>query len=141
MKRVFGYVTLIGGCLALGVAGIAIAGGVKTKVTAGLDGSPSGDAISGKVKSDEKVCVKGRKIKVTYQDAPAPKEKLGSDEADKKGNYSVDVGGFAGPGTYTATAKEVKVDGTKCLKGVGVYEHFGGDGDGPVGDPNAPDVG
>jgi hypothetical protein len=114
-------------------AGLALAGGVKTKVTAGLKAGPSGDAIAGTVKSEEKVCVKGRKVKVTYQDAPAPKQTIGTDEADKKGKYSVPFanGGFAPPGTYTATAKKVKVDGVTCKEGVGTYEHFGGPGPGP----------
>ena len=142
MKRTgFAAIVAAVAVVALG-AGVALAGGEKTTVTAELGASPDGDSIDGKVKSGEKVCVKGRKVKVTYQDAPSPKETIGTDEADKKGNYSVALDNFAPPGTYTATAKEVKVDGVTCRKGVGTYEHFGGGGDGggPTGDPNAPDV-
>ena len=144
MKRRFTYAILLAGFLALAVGGLAIGRAAeKTTVKAGLDAGPSGDSISGKVKSNEKDCVKGRKVKVTYQDAPAPKETIGTDKADKKGNYSVSLGPgqFAPPGTYTATAKKVTVEGIKCAAGKGTYEHFGGGGDGgPVGDPNAPDV-
>ena len=113
--------------------GFALAAGVKTTVTAGLDASASGDSIAGKVKSDEKACVKGRKVKVIYRDAPAAPENVGSDEADRKGRYSVELDGFATPGTYTATVKKTTVDGTKCLPGFGVYEHRGGGGPAPDG--------
>lgn len=111
---------------ALVLAAVALAAGVETKVTAKLDAGPGGDAIAGKVKSAEKTCVKARKVKLTYRDAPAPKETIGSDKTDKKGRYSVALDGFAPPGTYTATAKKTKADGITCKKGVGTYEHFGG---------------
>jgi hypothetical protein len=124
--------------LVVGLVGSGLASGaenkvkVKTKVTMKLVGSDYGDKFTGKVKAKpknvsgkakkkfKKKCKKKRKVTV-FQKVAGGKERVGADKTNKKGKWSVNVGGLADPGRYFAQAKKknVKVGSAKgvCKKG------------------------
>ncbi len=76
---------------ALGMASTATAGGgTKTTVTINANGDPRG-----KVKSTKASCVEGRKVKV-YRVKPGADDKIGDDNADSDGAWSIGNPGGGG---------------------------------------------
>ncbi len=120
----------------LAASGLATGAGnrvkVKTKVTMKLQGSDYGDTFTGKVNAKPKKvsgkanrkftkkCKKKRSVSV-FRKVLGGKERVGGDKTNKKGEWSVNVGGFAAPGKHFAQAKKKKVKvGSKkgvCKKG------------------------
>ena len=125
IKRTRGALAMVAVfALALGAVGIADAGKGKRVKTKLVNTEIGPDGASGKVKSKQKACMKGRKVIVK---GPAPfalpsgapgsatMVKIGTDKTNRKGrwNVSAPTGGSFNAGKYKIQVKKRKVKSGK----------------------------
>ena len=121
----------------LAASGLATGAGnrvkVKTKVTMKLQGSDYGDTVPREGRMPSRRRSRARPTRSSRRSARRSarssvfrkvlggKERVGGDKTNKKGEWSVNVGGLAAPGKHFAQAKKKKVKvGSKkgvCKKG------------------------
>jgi hypothetical protein len=110
--------------LALGAVGIADAGKGKRVKTKLVNTKIGPDGASGKIKSKQKACVKGRKVIVKGPEPFAPNAgafgsatmvRIGTDKTNGKGRFSVPAptGGSLNAGQYKIHVKKRKVKSGK----------------------------
>ncbi len=115
--------------LAVGAVGIADAGKNKRVKTKLVNTKIVPDGASGKVKSKQKACVKGRKVVVKGPEPFAPNAgaagsatmvKIGTDKTNRKGLWSVPAptGGSLNAGQYKIQVKERKVRRSRKRAGI-----------------------
>ena len=124
-KRVRGsLVTSAVFALAIGAVGVADAGNNKRVKTKLVKTEIGPEGASGKVKSKQKACVKGRKVIVKGPAPFAPTSgaagsatmvKIGTDKTNRKGrwNVSAPTGGSLNAGKYKSQVKKRKVKSGK----------------------------
>ena len=113
------WLTAVVATLTIGTAGALAAGDtekVKTKV--GVQSAKLGTAaVKGKIKSDEKACVKKRKVKL-LEHTDYGIEKVASAKANKKGVYTLKTKQLFEIWQYQVVAAKKKVsDNLECKPG------------------------
>lgn len=90
----------------------ALAGG-QIKTTAKLK-TVEPDGATGKVKSPEPKCERGRKVKLFYEVPGGNEQKVGTDKTNRKGKFDIEASLFAG--AYYVKISKKKINKKKTCK-------------------------